>query len=281
MKLKALLLTGLLLGLSNCSTTPLKTPGIYKIGTPYEINGTTYYPKEDYSYKEEGISSWYGPDFHAGKTANGETYDMYALTAAHRTLPLPSIVKVTNLENGKSLVLRVNDRGPFVKNRIIDVSKKAARILGFHRKGTTKVRVELMEKESKELKAYLLSKGRRGTNVSLSYEEPIYTPKDNKVEVEPMAPIVYGEDLPSKISATCPQGIYIQMASFSSPKNAETFANSLKEKGNVVLYKIKVKDKEFFRVRLGPFPSAEKAIPTLDKLKSEGFSSQLVQEFTY
>ena len=93
--------------------------GNYKVGKPYKIMGKWYYPKEDYSYSEIGTASWYGKDFHAKYTANGEIYDMNTLTAAHRTLPLPSIVRVTNLENGRSLVLRVNDRGPFAKNRII------------------------------------------------------------------------------------------------------------------------------------------------------------------
>lgn len=106
--------------------------GIYKVGNPYKIMGKWYYPQEDYDYSEVGTASWYGKDFHAKRTANGEKYDMYSLTAAHRTLPLPSIVKVTNLENGRSLVLRVNDRGPYAKNRIIDVSKRASQLLGFY-----------------------------------------------------------------------------------------------------------------------------------------------------
>lgn len=89
--------------------------GVYKVGNPYKILGRWYYPKEDYSYSEVGIASWYGPDFHAKRTANGEKYNMHSLTAAHRTLPLPSIVKITNLENGRSLVVRVNDRGPYAR----------------------------------------------------------------------------------------------------------------------------------------------------------------------
>ena len=101
--------------------------GSYKVGKPYKIMGQWYYPEENYKYKETGTASWYGEDFHAKYTANGEIYDMNTLTAAHRTLPLPSIVKVTNLENGRSLVLRVNDRGPFAKNRIIDISKRGIR----------------------------------------------------------------------------------------------------------------------------------------------------------
>ncbi|MBR1778866.1 MAG: septal ring lytic transglycosylase RlpA family protein [Alphaproteobacteria bacterium] len=131
--------------------------GYYKVGNPYQVAGVWYYPKEDYSYKEIGVSSWYGQDFHNGITANGELYDMHALTAAHRTLPLPSIVRVTNLQNGRSLVLRVNDRGPFVNNRVIDVSMRAAQLLGFKEQGTTQVQVEILPEESKKLKEEMLA----------------------------------------------------------------------------------------------------------------------------
>lgn len=131
--------------------------GAYKVGAPYQVDGTWYYPREDYDYDETGVASWYGPDFDGKSTANGETYDMGDLTAAHRTLPLPSIVRVTNLENGKSLVLRINDRGPFAKSRIIDVSKRAAIALGFHDAGTTRVRVQILADESRSLKAQILT----------------------------------------------------------------------------------------------------------------------------
>ena len=93
------------------------TPGRYKVGDPYQINGVWYYPKVDYDYRETGIASWYGPKFDGGQTANGEVFDMNGISAAHRTLPLPSIVRVTNLENGRSLKVRVNDRGPFARGR--------------------------------------------------------------------------------------------------------------------------------------------------------------------
>lgn len=125
--------------------------GQYKVGSPYKIEDTFYYPQEYDDYEEVGISSWYGDDFHGKKTSNGEIYNSGALTAAHQTLPLPSIVRVTNLENGKSVLVRVNDRGPFAKSRIIDVSEKAAEMLGFHDKGTTTVKVEFLPKETEEL----------------------------------------------------------------------------------------------------------------------------------
>jgi rare lipoprotein A len=97
--------------------------GLYKVGKPYQVDGIWYYPKEDPSYDETGIASWYGKQFHGRYTANGEVFDLNGLTAAHHTLPMPSIVQVTNLENGRSLTLRVNDRGPFAGARIIDVSR--------------------------------------------------------------------------------------------------------------------------------------------------------------
>ena len=131
--------------------------GVYKVGNPYKVAGRWYYPKEDYNYVEEGMASWYGEDFNGKMTANGEHYNMNTLTAAHRTLPLPSIVKVTNLQNGRSVVLRVNDRGPYVKDRIIDLSKRGAQLLGYLGQGTTRVRVEIMAKESRELKEAMLT----------------------------------------------------------------------------------------------------------------------------
>ena len=125
----------------------------YKIGDPYQVNGVWYYPQVDYGYKETGIASWYGPGFHGKKTANGETYDQTDLTAAHRTLPLPSLVKVTNLQNGRTIVVRINDRGPFSNGRVIDLSMRAAQLLGFARAGTAKVRVEILPDESRQLAA--------------------------------------------------------------------------------------------------------------------------------
>lgn len=125
--------------------------GYFKIGNPYKIYGITYTPQNYQHYDEVGISSWYGEDFHGKMTANGEIYNLNDMTAAHPTLPMPSLVRVTNLENGKSVIVRVNDRGPFAKNRIIDVSKKAANLLGFQNRGTAKVRVQLLRQETDEL----------------------------------------------------------------------------------------------------------------------------------
>src|SRR6201987_1003154 len=119
-----------------------KGGGTYRVGKPYTVAGRVYVPEEDTGYRAEGMASWYGDDFHGRLTANGEVFDMGALTAAHPTLPMPCYARVTNLSNGKSLIVRVNDRGPYHGNRVIDVSNKAAELLEFRGNGVARVRVE-------------------------------------------------------------------------------------------------------------------------------------------
>ena len=119
-----------------------KGGGTYRVGKPYTVGGRVYVPEEDANYREEGMASWYGDDFHGRLTANGEVFDMASLTAAHPTLPMPCYARVTNLSNGKSLIVRVNDRGPYHGNRLIDVSNKAAELLEFKGNGVARVRVE-------------------------------------------------------------------------------------------------------------------------------------------
>jgi rare lipoprotein A len=119
-----------------------KGGGVYRVGNPYVVAGRVYVPEDDPHYRAEGVASWYGSDFHGRATANGEIFDSDSISAAHPTLPLPSYVRVTNLGNGHSLIVRVNDRGPYAANRLIDVSKRAAHLLGFTVRGTAFVRVE-------------------------------------------------------------------------------------------------------------------------------------------
>jgi rare lipoprotein A len=119
-----------------------KGGGSFKLGRPYELNGRTYVPAEDPNYRSEGIASWYGPDFHGKPTANGETFDMNGISAAHPTLPMPSYLRVTNLANGRSIIVRINDRGPYAKERVTDLSVGAAKALGFFDQGLARVRIE-------------------------------------------------------------------------------------------------------------------------------------------
>ena len=142
----------------------------YKIGNPYQEFGIWYYPKRDLTYDDTGIASWYGEEtaILGRPTANGEVFDPKVATAAHKTLPMPSVVRVTNLDNGKSLVVRVNDRGPFAKGRIIDLSYEGARLLGFVEQGIAKVRVQILAEQSLRLEKL----AKRGEFPSLSaYEQ--------------------------------------------------------------------------------------------------------------
>ncbi|MGI4776018.1 MAG: septal ring lytic transglycosylase RlpA family protein [Janthinobacterium lividum] len=161
----ALSILSIVLVLSGCSNSQTKLhqylskedpkhisyAGHYKIGDQYKIKNQSYKPAVNINYDEVGIACWYGSkdSFHGKKTANGDTYNKAVLSAAHRTLPLPSLVKVTNLTNNKSLIVNINDRGPFHKNRLIDVSERAAEILGFKKQGIAKVRIQYLHEDTK------------------------------------------------------------------------------------------------------------------------------------
>lgn len=142
--------------------------GHYKIGNEYSVKGKTYKPEQVTRYNKVGVASWYGSrdGFHGKKTANGDTYNKHLLTAAHKTLPLPSLVKVTNLHNNKSLIVMVNDRGPFVDGREIDVSEKAASILGFRNQGTAKVRVQYLHSDTQQFLGKLGLQKKHGSRAS-------------------------------------------------------------------------------------------------------------------
>jgi rare lipoprotein A len=127
-----------------------KGGGTYRVGKPYVIGGRTYEPEENPNYSAQGLASWYGEDFHGRATANGEVYDMASVSAAHPTLPIPSYARVTNLANHKSIIVRVNDRGPYHADRVIDVSVRTAKLLGFYDIGVTRVRVDYVGRAALE-----------------------------------------------------------------------------------------------------------------------------------
>lgn len=250
--------------------------GSYKVGKPYKIMGTWYYPQEDYSYSEVGIASWYGEDFHAKKTANGENYDMNTLTAAHRTLPLPSIVKVTNLENGRSLVLRVNDRGPYAKNRIIDISKRGAQLLGFQTKGTAKVRVEILPEESKELKAALL--GEKYTPST----PPVKIAASTAASSNPLQLVGAGAEniSSSKVVKTYPKGSwFVQAGAYTKKTSAQNLSSQLEKFGDTNVYYVDVDGQKFYRVRVGPYAHEKEAEVALAKVRNFGiYNARVVKD---
>jgi len=273
-----------------------QSEGRYKVGAPYQIKGTWYYPAEDFEYSETGIASWYGPNFHGKKTANGEDYNQNDLTAAHRTLPMPSAVRVTNLENGRSLVLRINDRGPFARGRIIDVSRRGAQLLGFEKNGVAKVRVDVLPDESRQLKlAALIGSGPK-VQVAASPREavvakPLPSPEQPRARATSApAPLpVRTETLPPPVEPVLPEkvdvlpvsptGIYVQAGAFSRLESALRMRDQLFEMGPTQISRFAVSGTEVYRVRIGPLANVEVADATLARVVNSGVNeAQLIVE---
>ena len=169
-----------------------KGGGVYHVGSPYMVGGRVYVPQEDPHYSAVGVASWYGSDFHGRDTANGEIFDANAISAAHPTLPLPSYVRVTNLGNGRSLIVRVNDRGPYAANRIIDVSRRTAHLLGFTVRGTAWVRVDYVGR------APLQGSDDRVLEATLRQNSPAPAPWDVQLASTSIVPSFPSQPLPPR-----------------------------------------------------------------------------------
>lgn len=314
-----LVLVGLGLVLSGCLQMPGKqppatveaapavvdqTPGAYKVGNPYQIASAWYYPKVDYDYDETGIASWYGPGFHGKSTANGETFDQNALTAAHRTLPMPSMVRVTNLDNGRAIKVRINDRGPFKNGRIIDLSRRAADLLGFRRQGTAKVRVEIVEEESRALAAAALTEDSAANapdaapRIPVSVEALVEDANGRVPATRPNTPAARqtalalpradGDDAarpplvvpePDGIVTRVPvtsREIYVQAGSFYQVANATKLRAQLIKLGKAKIAQAVVDDRRYFRVRFGPMGSVADADRLLAQLIDNGHNDARV-----
>lgn len=254
--------------LAACATTTTRSPSkppaksasagpqpTHKIGKPYQVNGVWYTPRHDPDYDRTGIASWYGNAFHMKPTANGERFDMYAVTAAHPTLPLPSIVEVTNLENGRSLQVRVNDRGPFVEDRLIDLSAEGARQLGFDRKGLAKVRVRYVGP------APLLGPY-SGMRYAAAPADPAPRAAAAPPPPKPEAPVLAVVTAPATVTATALPPLTapvappvsapfrIQAAAFSDQGNAQRAADRLSAAGVAVIEPIERNGATLYRVLL-------------------------------
>lgn len=289
-------------------TTPeFSNLGKRKVGQPYQIAGVWYHPKEDPTYDETGIASWYGPGFHGKQTANGERFDQYKVSAAHTTLPMPSLVRVTNLENGRSLVVRVNDRGPFAHGRIIDLSRRAAQLLGFEQKGTAKVRVQAID----------TGDGLGGGEIQVAQaqtpaavQSPIAASPRTAVTAQQLPapgeleqatsvaalPSVKPEPLQTRIAVprspsgpdprlakdadlekTLAQGpaqpdaeIFVQAGAFTERENARRLSEKLSRLAQTQVSPVRVQGVEFYRVRLGPIANVATADRLLDQLEKLG-----------
>ncbi len=230
---------------------PSGNGGYVKTGKPYKVMGQWYYPLASAAgYNETGVASWYGKKFHGKATANGERYDMHTMSAAHKTLPMPTMVRVTNLDNGRSVVVRVNDRGPFIKSRIIDLSYAAARSLGYDKKGTAHVRVQTLD-----------------GNTSTARNRPPVVPKPtrhvshNSVAYSP-ASIQDGR-------------IYVQLGAFSARSNANQLRQDLVDAFPSVRIHHKSQP-DLYRVRIGPFNGISETESIIISLQKQGYKNTIV-----
>ena len=282
------------LAIASCATEPTPKLGRYKVGTPYQIGGVWYYPKEDAFYDETGVASWYGSDFHGKATANGERYDMNTLTAAHRTLPLPSVVRVTNLDNGRSLRLRVNDRGPYAHGRIIDVSSRASELLGFQNRGTARVRVQYEgrgvvgamapadDDDISSVKPGDVRAAPRSQVASTPLAPPPGASASNPIVVDAgpaiisqpgiaaNANVVETDGVVTTVSVPTSTQLWVQVGAFVTRGNADRLSRMLASVGPSQVSRILQNGRPLHRVRFGPFGKVEEADLMLDKVISSG-----------
>jgi rare lipoprotein A len=283
-----------------CSTSPPPPPppvppptvtvppnaGVYKVGQPYQVDNVWYYPREQSDYDETGIASWYGPTFYGRHTANGEMYDGTALTAAHKTLPMPVNVRVTNLENGKSLIVRVNDRGPYARGRIIDLSKRAAELLDVVETGTARVRVTYLGRadingappqETPPAIANALPAAPAGkvATVALASVPGAVVAPPGKTHQMPTASIpveMFVNNQPSGLVTRVPvppvTRLYVQLGAFSKLDNAKALLN--KVGGDLRISALQRGGQTLYRVRSAPLASVSDADAALARVTGAG-----------
>lgn len=290
--------------------------GTYKVGSPYTIEGIVYTPKEEFNRVETGVASWYGPGFHGKSTANGERYNQSDRTAAHRTLQMPSIVRVTNLENGQSTVVRINDRGPFARSRVIDLSRTAAEELDVVGKGTARVRIEQLQAESLAVKEVALGGGGAAeqqaavAQLASGRRAPAAQPRAVEVATAPpqpsppppprqQAPQMVWNGAPQQVvmetnsgapasgvtvaslvstasSAPAAGGFYVQTGAFSTAENAERQRDAVRSYGSTEVSQGSAGGRDVFRVRLGPYTTPDAAGIVADRLKRSGYGDARV-----
>jgi rare lipoprotein A len=262
----------------------------YKVGNPYKVAGIWYYPERNLTYDETGIGSWYGDEFAGKLTANGEIFDPELVTAAHKTLPMPSVVRVTNLDNGKSLVVRINDRGPFVAGRIIDLSREAARRIGYKDNGLARVRVQVLAEQSLRLEKL----ARNGefpsiggvSTTAMPEVEAAAKPTVNLTATSNTGRSAYSSnngqsalDLLSQsrvgeVMTVAPvtTQIWVQVGAFHSESSAASVLAQVEIVGNGEVSSMSKAGQTLHRVRLGPVQSVSEADKLLDGVVKIGFS---------
>ncbi len=261
--------------------------GVYKVGQPYQIDNVWYYPREQPDYDETGIASWYGPTFYGRQTANGELYDGNQLTAAHKTLPMPVNVRVTNLENGKSLVVRVNDRGPYARGRIIDLSKRAAELLDVVQTGTARVRVTYLGRAdlngksppsdtppdiAAALPAVPSGKVDSGALNILPGVAVAPPPRTRKMPTASIPPQLFADNQPSDQVTRVPvppaTHLYVQLGAFSKMENARALLARVG--GDLRISTLQRNGQTLYRVRTAPLSSVADADAALSRITGAG-----------
>ena len=262
----------------------------YKVGNPYKVGGVWYYPERNLTYDETGIGSWYGDEFAGKLTANGEIFDPELVTAAHKTLPMPSVVRVTNLENGKSLVVRINDRGPFVAGRIIDLSREAARRIGYEEDGLARVRVQVLAEQSLRLEKLAKNgefpsvDGTRTTampevvaaakpKVNLTAKSntgrSAYSSNNGQSALDLLSQSRVGEVI--SVAPVTTQ-IWVQVGAFHSESSAASVLAQIETLGNGEISPLLKAGQTLHRVRLGPVQTVSEADKLLGGVMNIGFS---------
>ncbi|MCQ8186234.1 septal ring lytic transglycosylase RlpA family protein [Parvularcula maris] len=254
-----------------------------KVGKPYQVKGVWYVPKPEPDYDKVGRASWYGPGFHGRLTANGEVFDENRLTAAHPTLPLPSIVEVTNPANGKRLTLRVNDRGPFANDRILDLSKEAARRLGTEAKGVANVRVRYVGPARLDQAIVKVGQAERGQSLAAAMPRPPVLSPLREPQLPTETDIILADLDPSvldgiKVNPVRNAAFFVQIGAFSTSGNARAAVSRLPEDKPVSLH---IKDSgptQLTLVRMGPFSHPLSAQEALEEAKTQGFGDAHIVE---
>lgn len=281
------LAVSLILLLAACGTTggPQAPPGTaagpvaghYKLGRPYQIKGRWYRPEYDPGYVRTGTASWYGADFHGLPTANGEVFDKEQITAAHPTLPLPSIARVTNLDNGRSIEVRVNDRGPFVGDRLIDLSQAAARQLGYEGRGLAPVRVELLglaDARGKPPEPTVAKRRPPPATIAVAAAPPTnLTRRDPMPGVITVASITpTAAPIGHAPAATCPVGEqFVQIGAFGDTAQVMAAMAAVEGLERVQVEPVFAGAKAMARVRLGPVANADAASRLLEQVAALGY----------
>ncbi len=299
-RLNSIALLGLAVGLAGCAgqgqrapigtsiappptsqrPTTAPNPRAPKIGKPYQVFGTWYYPADDREYDQRGVASWYGPGFHALNTANGETYDQQGISAAHKTLPLPSYVEVENLDNGRRLTVRINDRGPFVDGRIIDLSQRSAQLLGVDRPGTARVRVRRvypdaatiasLEPTGKPAAVPVLIAAARASAAPNATAPPVAAPVAvTLVELPASSRQATAVAPPATLVPTTARSSFVQVAALSDPGRIAWLSGYLGSFGSVVTERIA---SGLTRIRLGPYESIDSANAALARVQAAGYT---------